>query len=548
MRTIITLISLVFISVLVSCNLKEKDKKVDLIIHNAKIYTVDEDFSIAESMAIKDGKIMATGTSKEILEKYEAKERIDALGKSIYPGFIDPHSHFFGYGRSLMNADLFGSKSFDEVLKIAKEHHEKYPFEWILGRGWDQNEWEIKEFPHRKQLDAVFPDTPVLLKRVDGHAAIANSEALKRAGVKEAADISGGLIQSIDGELTGILIGNAISLIDKVVPEPKPEDLFNALDNAQNNLFSVGLTSVSDAGLDKETVLMIDSLHKSNTLQVRVYAMLNPNEENFEHFLKNGHYKTPYLNVRSVKLFGDGALGSRGAKLLEPYSDDPENYGILENTPEFIKEIALKAYEHNYQLNIHCIGDSAARLVLNIYGEVLKGKNDLRWRIEHAQIIHPNDFEKFGKFNVVPSVQAIHATSDMLWAIDRIGEERMKGAYALKQLLEQNGWIPNSSDFPVEPINPLYGFHAAFDRKNHDGIPEGGFQMENSLTREQALRAMTIWAAKAQFEEEEKGSLEPGKFADFVVIDNDIMTMPPEKIITQKIHQTFVNGELVYEK
>ncbi len=548
MRTIIIIISLVIPVLISSCdyNLKN-DTKVDLIIHNATIYTTDKDFSIAESMAISEGKIVDIGSNKEILEKYESKNIIDYKGKFIYPGFIDPHSHYFGYGRSLIHADLFGSKSFTEVIERIQAHHEEFPSEWILGRGWDQNEWDVKKFPHRRELDEVFPNTPVLLRRVDGHAAIANTEALNRAGIKEAKEVKGGLIRTKNGEITGILVGNAISLVDKVVPEPSEDQLYNALDMAQQNLFSVGLTSVSDAGLDKESIMIIDSLHKNNILKLRVYAMLNPNEENFEHFLKNGHYKTPHLNVRSIKLFADGALGSRGAKLLEPYSDDPGNYGLLENSAEFIAEIANKTYENNYQLNIHCIGDSAARMVLNIFADVLKEKNDLRWRIEHAQIIHPDDFDLFGQYSIIPSVQAIHATSDMLWAIDRIGEKRLRNSYALKQLLEQNSWLPNSSDFPVEPINPLYGFYAAFERKNFDGIPEDGFQMENALSREEALKAMTIWAAKSQFEENEKGSLEPGKFADFVVFDNNIMKIPADDILTEKVKQTFVGGELVFE-
>ncbi|MFW5792784.1 MAG: amidohydrolase [Bacteroidota bacterium] len=546
-KHIVKALILILVIILTSCS--QKDNTImDLILHNATVYTVDNDFTIVESIAVKDGKIIETGTSKNILGKYSAKKVIDCEGKYIYPGLIDPHSHFFGYGKSLINADLMGSKSFDEVIKRIYEHHKKYQSEWILGRGWDQNEWEIKEYPNKKQLDDVFPNTPVLLKRVDGHAAIANTEALNRAGIKKAKEVPGGLIHTKDSELTGLLIGNAIQLVDKIIPEPEEEVLYDALNNAQNNIFAVGLTSVSDAGLDKEVVELIDSLHKSNTLKVRIYAMLNPTEENFEHYVTKGHYKTDYLNVRSVKLFADGALGSRGAKLLEPYNDDPENYGILENEPDYIRKIAKRVYDNNYQLNIHCIGDSAVRIILNIYADILKKENDLRWRIEHAQIIHPDDFEMFGKYNIIPSVQAIHATSDMLWAIDRIGKDRLENSYALKKLLKQNGWIPNSSDFPIEPINPLYGFYSAVDRKNFEGIPEEGFQMENALSREEALRAMTIWAAKAQFEEAEKGSIEAEKFADFIILDNDLMTMPLKDILKLQIHQTYLNGELVFSK
>jgi len=525
----------------------EKHITADLIITNATIYTVDNEFSTAQCMAILDSKIINIGSNSEILKKYSSKEIIDLDGKFVYPGFIDPHAHFFGYGKSLLNADLYGAKSFDEVIDIIKKHHNDYPSEWILGRGWDQNEWDVKEFPNRKQLDKAFPNVPVLLRRVDGHAAIANTEALNRAGIKKAKEVAGGRIEVKNGELTGILIGSAIYLVDEIIPKPEKEVLIEALINGQNNLFAVGLTGIGDAGLGKETILIIDSLQQCGKLKMKIYAMLSPTEENFEYFASKGHYKTTHLNIRSIKLFADGALGSRGAKLLKPYSDDPKNSGILENTVDFLKEMAKKAYDFDYQLNTHCIGDSANRLMLDIYGDLLKGPNDRRWRIEHAQIVHPGDIDKFKKFSIIPSVQAIHATSDMLWAINRIGKDRLRQAYALKELLNQNGWLPNGSDFPVEPINPLYGFYAAFERKNSNGIPADGFQMENALTREEAMRAMTIWAAKAQFEELEKGSLEVGKYADFVVLDKDLMTMPASEILTLKVLQTFVNGELVYK-
>jgi predicted amidohydrolase YtcJ len=548
MRTKAYLISLVLLITINSCIFENKTyTPVDLIIHNAVIYTVDSSFTIAQSMAIDENKIIDIGSNKDILNKYSANHIIDLEGKFVYPGFIDPHGHYFGYSKSLLNADLYGSKSFEEVISIIKDHHEKYPSEWILGRGWDQNEWPVKEFPNRKQLDEVFPDTPVLLRRVDGHAAIANSEALRRAGIKKAHEISGGLIQTHNSELTGILIGNAIHLVDIVVPKAEDDVVSEALLNAQNNLFAVGLTSIGDAGLDKDIILKIDSLQKNNSLKLKIYAMLSPTEENFEHFVNKGHYKTDRLSVRSVKLFADGALGSRGAKLLEPYSDDPGNTGIHEDEPEFIREIAQRAFINNYQVNTHCIGDSAVRMILNIYGELLKDKNDLRWRIEHAQIVHPDDFELFGKYNIIPSMQAIHATSDMLWAIDRLGKERLKNSYALKKLMHQNGWIPNSSDFPIEPINPLFGFYAAVERKNFDNIPEEGFQMENALSREEALKAMTIWAAKAQFEEDEKGSLEVGKTADFVVMEKDLMKIPAKEILSLRILKTYINGEKVFD-
>jgi predicted amidohydrolase YtcJ len=545
MKLLKVFLGLIIPVLLMSCN--ETDKNMDLIIFNATIYTADEDFSLAQSAAIKDGKFVAIGTNDEILGKYRAGGMIDLGGKFVYPGFIDPHCHFYGYGSGLMNADLSGTGSFEEIIEIISQHHEEFPSEWIIGRGWDQNRWPVKEFPHRRQLDRIFPDIPVLLTRVDGHAAIANSEALRRAGIDAGSSVSGGEFLKDRGELTGILIDNAIETVRKHVPAPRYREMVSALMNAQKKCFAVGLTSVGDAGLDRDIVLLIDSLQKAGDLRMRVYAMLNPTRENFDRFMSQGIYRTDHLNVRSVKLFADGALGSRGARLIEQYDDDPGNVGLLVETPRYLEGISLLAWEHGYQVNTHCIGDSAVRLVLSIYGNILGGKNDRRWRIEHAQVVHPDDFDLFGKYSVIPSVQTTHATSDMKWAVHRLGPGRIRGAYAFRQLLEQNGWLPNGSDFPVEHINPLYGFYAAVARKDHDGYPSGGFQMENALSREQALRAMTNWAARAAFEEDEKGSIEPGKFADFVVTGEDLMQTDIGRVPHLKILYTFSGGEKVYQ-
>lgn len=535
--------------ILISCS--QKKKQADIIVHNAKIYTVDNQFNVLESFAIKKGKFIATGSNDEILNNYKADEIIDLKGKYVYPGLIDAHCHFYSYGLGLRKANLTGTKSFQEILQIIQEHHKKFPCEWIVGRGWDQNNWQIKEFPDKTELDNLFPDIPVLLIRIDGHAVLANSEALKRANITKQTKVSGGIVEIKNNKLTGILIDNAVDMINGIIPEPDTEEKKNALINAQENCFAVGLTTISDAGLNKEVIELMDYLQKCGELKMRIYAMLRATSENLETFMYKGIYKTDYLNVRSVKLFADGALGSRGACLIENYCDDPGNFGLIVSNPDFLKKICEEAYNNKYQINTHAIGDSAVRLMLNIYGEILSSKggqekNDLRWRIEHSQVVHTDDFHLYKKYSIIPSVQTTHATSDMYWAEDRVGGERIMYAYAYKQLLEQNGWLANGSDFPVEDINPLYGFYAAIARKDLNSYPEDGFQMENALTRKQALKAMTIWAAKANFEKKEKGSIEPGKFADFVVTDEDIMTIEENKIPRIKVLRTFIGGKEVY--
>jgi predicted amidohydrolase YtcJ len=405
----------------------------DLILYNGAVYTVDGSFSKTQAMAVRDGRILATGTDAEIRGHFKALESIDLEGKYVYPGFIDAHCHFLGYGRSLLNADLSGTRSFDEVVEILKQRQESFPAEWILGRGWDQNDWEVREFPAKKMLDQAFPENPVLLRRVDGHAAIANTEALKRAGVDERTRVKGGSLIKVDGKLTGVLVDNAIGLVERIVPEPDQRSVIAALMQAEANCFEVGLTSVHEAGLDYRSIDRIDSLQKSGDLKIRIYAMLATGEENYQHYLYRGIYKTDRLHVRSIKLFSDGALGSRGALLLEPYSDDPGNRGLLVTDPVYLERQCQLALEHGYQVCTHCIGDSANRMMLNLYAGFLKGKNDLRWRIEHAQVVDPGDFSKFGKFSIIPSVQSTHATSDMYWVEERLGPERIKGAYAYRQ-------------------------------------------------------------------------------------------------------------------
>lgn len=526
---------------MIACN--SPREPVDLIVHNAVVYTVDETFTIQQAFAVQDGRFVAIGTNDAILGNYTSDQELDAKGKAVYPGFNDAHCHFYGFGTNLIKrADLVGTKSFEEVVDRLKEHHQKYPTEWVEGRGWDQNDWENKEFPNKDLLDEAFPNNPVYLIRIDGHAAISNSKALELAGINNQTEVNGGEFIKINGDVTGVLIDNAMDLVSKIIPEP--DVIFNtkALKLAQEKCFGVGLTSVTDAGLDKDVVLLIDEMHKSGDLKMRINAMLSPNKNNMEHFVRNGPYVTKQLSVRSIKLYADGALGSRGAKMIEPYSDDPHNSGLFMHEKEYYHKYCKLALDNGYQVNTHAIGDEGNQFILETYAEYLKGENDLRWRIEHAQIMHADDFKLFGQYSIIPSVQPTHATSDMYWAEERVGHHRIKGGYAYKQLLKENEWMPLGTDFPIEHINPLYTFYAAVARKDLEGFPENGYQLENAISREEALRGMTIWAAKAAFEEDKKGSIESGKFADFVILEEDIMEVDLNIVPRIEVQNCFVSG------
>lgn len=530
---------------LASCNTMEK---ADLLVYNATIYTVDSTFSTAEAMVIKDGKILATGKRADLEKTYDITEKLDAGGKFIYPGFIDAHAHFVGYGSSLQRVDLNGTTSWEECIERVKKFAAENPEGWITGRGWDQNDWVVKEFPGKDELDTLFPNRPVLLGRVDGHAAIANQKALDLAGVKAGDTLTGGEVEEQEGSLTGILIDNAIDLVYAKLPNPSDEQLKKGLKAAEQNCFAMGLTTIDDCGLGFATVDIIKEMQAKGDLKMRLYVMLSDEKANYDYAEKNGMIKTDRLNVRSFKVYGDGALGSRGACLLAPYSDKGGHYGFLLSNPPHFDSVANWLSNKGWQMCTHAIGDSGNRTMLNIYAKYLKGKNDLRWRIEHAQVVNQNDFSLFGQNSIIPSVQPTHATSDMYWAGDRLGAERVKGAYAYKQLLQQNGWMPLGTDFPVEDISTFKTFYAAVVRKDTKGWPDNGYQMENALSREETLRGMTIWAARSNFEEKEKGSLEKGKFADFIILDADIMKEAPEKLLQIKVMMTYLGGEKVYEK
>lgn len=521
--------------------------EVDLFVFASRIYTVDKTFSINEAMAIKDGKIVALGTKANLLKSYIAKQTIDAKGQFVYPGFIDAHSHFYGYGLSLNAVNLVGTKNWNDCLERVKAFAKQNPNnQWITGRGWDQNDWQNRQCPTKVELDKLFPNTPVFLTRIDGHAAICNSAALNAAGIKAGQTLVGGTVETQNGALTGILIDNATDLVSEKIPAPSDLDNEKAFNLAQQKCFAVGLTSVSDCGLDYPIVETIERLHRNQRLKMKMYVMLSDVPKNYEFFNRRGIILTDKLTVRAFKFYGDGALGSRGACLQHDYEDKAGWHGFMLKHPTYFDSLAIVMKNKGLQMCTHAIGDSANLAILRTYARVLGGANDLRWRIEHAQVIDEQDFNYFGKYNIVPSVQPTHATSDMYWAGKRLGEKRLKNAYAYKRLLQQNGWIPLGTDFPVEDIDPLKTFTAAVFRQDAASFPKGGFQIENALNREQTLRGMTIWAAKAQFEENVKGSLEVGKAADFVILNADLMIATFGRLKKAKVVKTVINGEVVF--
>ncbi|REG87570.1 amidohydrolase [Winogradskyella sediminis] len=529
-------------TICVLCACEKEKQQADLIVTNANIYTVDEAFSKAESFVVKDGKIIAVGTTSEISETYKANDTLNAEGQTIVPGFIDAHCHFLGLGLNQQAVNLVGTKSFEDMVKRVLNFQNENNKEFIYGGGWDQNDWEDKAYPNKRLLDKLYPETPIVLLRIDGHALLANQAALDLGNVTVNSKIEGGEVLVENGELTGILIDNAESLVMNHWPNPNRNEMVNALLEAQKICFDLGLTTVDDAGLDKETIKIIDSLQVAGDLKMRIYAMVSASESNLDHFLDKGITKTERLNVRSFKFYADGALGSRGAMLKVPYSDKPGHLGLMVTDLETLKTSAERIADTEFQMNTHAIGDSANKAVLETYTKVLKGKENKRWRVEHAQIVSQQDFEMYK--NIMPSIQPTHATSDMYWAEERIGEERLKGAYANKQLLDAYGKVALGTDFPVEQVSPFLTFYAAVARQDLKGFPIGGFQIENGLSREETLKGMTIWAAYSNFEEHEKGSIEVGKFADFIVLDKDIMSVPVAEIPEIKVVKTVVGGEI----
>ena len=533
------LLSLIILMSCLSCQTSKET--VDSIIINASVYTVNSNFDKAEAFAIKDGKFVDVGTNAEIQEKYTSETIIDAKGQTVVPGLIDAHCHFLGMGFNQQSVNLVGTKSFDEVVQRVVEFQKEKNLNYIVGRGWDQNDWDIKEFPNKAKLDSLFPNTPISLTRIDGHAILCNQAALDLGKVTVNSKIDGGEVVIENGKLSGVLIDNAENLVMNYWPKSSRQDVVNALLDAQKVCFDYGLTTVDDAGLSPESIQIIDSLQQAGDLKIRIYAMVSASKENLEYYLNKGITKTDRLNVRSFKYYADGALGSRGAMLRAPYSDKPGHFGLLVTDLETFNEAAQRIANSKFQMNTHAIGDSANHAVLQTYSKVLNGKSNRRWRVEHAQVISPEDFKYYN--DIIPSIQPTHATSDMYWAEDRLGAERVKGAYAYKQLLNAYGKVALGTDFPVEQVSPFLTFYAAVARQDLEQYPEGGYQMENALTREETLKGMTIWAAYSNFEENEKGSIEVGKFADFIILDTDIMTVDAHQIPNIKVVKTFVDGK-----
>lgn len=535
-----------FTAFLASCSSHDK---ADLIVYNGIVYTVDSTFTKATSFAVKEGKFVAIGDSATVFGKYQSDSVVNANGKAIFPGLYDAHAHFYGLGQTLDQADLVDTQSPEEIVERLKKYQSEHPNAvWIVGRGWDQNDWPVKEFPTKDILDKAFPDQPVYLARIDGHAGWINSKALQLAKITADTKVEGGLVVLKNGQPTGVLVDRAQQLVKTLNPTPTKEEITSRLLKAQQVCFQYGLTNVGDAGVELDLIDHIDSLQKAGTLKIRLYPMVRVGQENIDKMLKKGVYVTDRLNVRSFKIYADGALGSRGACLLKPYSDAPETPGFLLFSPAELEKWISQLANSELQANTHCIGDSANRLILDLYAKHLKGKNNRRWRIEHAQIVDAADVSKFGEYNILPSAQPTHATSDMYWAGQRLGKDREKNGYIFKTLMEQNQKIALGTDFPVEAVSPFYTFHSAVYRQDAKGFPASGYQMEGALSREQTLRGMTIWAAYGNFEEGRLGSIELSKAADFVILEKDLMTAPANELRDVKVLKTYVAGEKVFER
>ena len=527
----------------------------DLVVTNAQIYTSDVNRPVAEALAVRAGRIAFVGSNRGALALAGPRtERIDLAGKTVITGMVDAHAHLLGLGQALRTVDLVGTRSYDEVIaRVVERAKTARPGEWIRGRGWDQNDWADTRFPTHAALSRAVPNNPVYLTRVDGHAALVNAKALELAQVTAATpDPSGGrFIRDSANNPTGVLVDNAQGIVGRVIPAPSRAELREQTLAAIAEANRWGLTGIHDAGVASEGIAVYEELAKEGRYNLRNYVMVRSNDSVLDAFMRRGPQKALYdgrLWIRAIKITADGALGSRGAALLEPYSDDPGNTGLITTPLERIKSVAVRALKAGFQVNVHAIGDRANRAVLDQFEAALQEvpTADHRFRIEHAQILRYQDIPRFAELDVIPSMQGSHQTGDMYWAPNRLGPARLGGAYAWRSLLNTGVVIPNGSDFPVEAVNPLISFHAFFTRQDADNFPPGGWMPEQRTTRQEALLSITLWPAYAAFMENESGSLTAGKYADFVVLDRDIMAVAPEGVLGTHVLLTVLGGKVVY--
>ncbi|MCS7155020.1 MAG: amidohydrolase [Bacteroidota bacterium] len=525
----------------------------DVLLYNGRIYTLAEPAQV-EAMVLRGDRIAAVGSAAELRRRFRARTEVDLAGRVVLPGLIDGHAHLMGLGLSMLQADLVGANSKEEILERLRRFAQNFASgSWIMGRGWDQNRWPEKAFPTAEDLDRVFPDRPVWLRRIDGHAAWANSKAMALAGITaQTPDPEGGkILRHPDGRPTGVFIDRAMTLVERVIPPPSEEELERALELAIRECLRYGITGVHDAGVDGRTIERYRRFIDQGRFPLRVYAMIGGVGETLSRFCSQGPligYGGNRLTVRAVKLYADGALGSRGAALLADYADDPGNRGLLIVSADSLAQQVERVMRCGFQVAIHAIGDRGNRVALEAIAYALSrtGRRDLRPRIEHAQVVALEDIARFRELGVIASMQPIHATSDMYWAEQRVGPVRIRGGYAWRRFLDAGVRFAAGSDFPVEPVNPFWGIYAAVTRQDLQGWPPGGWYPDQRLTRLEALRAFTLGAAYAAFEEDLKGSLEPGKLADFIVIDQDVFTIPEREIANVRVLETWLGGERVY--
>jgi hypothetical protein len=532
----------------IAASMRVYAQKADLAVTNANIYTVNPKQPTATALAARGGVIVAVGKDVGGFIGPSTKV-VDAHGATVIPGLIDSHGHVRGLGTALETLDLRGMQSEQAIAeKVRAAAKDAKPGEWILGRAWDQNLWAAKAFPTAASISGAAPHNPVALTRVDGHAVWVNDKALQMADVNAATkDPQGGrVMRDASGRPTGVFLDNAKGLVERKIPGATQEQIERRLLRALQECARLGITTVHDAGVEQADIDGYKALIAKGQMPIRAYAMVRgPSGSTLDAWLAKGPEIGDYLTVRSIKLVADGALGSRGAAMIEPYSDDPGNKGLLILDRATIRGVAEKAIARGFQVNTHAIGDAANRAALDAYGDVLKGTNEKRFRVEHAQVVAPEDFAKFKQYSVIASIQSTHATSDMPWAETRLGPERVKGAYAWQTFLKLGVHITDGSDFPVESPNPIWGLYSAISRHDRDGKPAGGWYPNQKMTREEALKSWTIDGAYAAFEEKKKGSLEVGKVADFLMLSGDVMTMPEIGIWKTRVTMTVVGGKIV---